>query len=58
MPRGLRVNVVSPPWISETLAALSMDPKQGISAEACAKAYVAAIEGKYQGQTLDARKFV
>jgi NAD(P)-dependent dehydrogenase (short-subunit alcohol dehydrogenase family) len=58
MPRGLRVNVVSPPWISETLAALNMDPSQGISAEACAKAYVAAIEGKYQGQTLDARKFV
>jgi NAD(P)-dependent dehydrogenase (short-subunit alcohol dehydrogenase family) len=58
MPRGLRVNVVSPPWISETLAALNMNPSQGISAEACAKAYVAAIEGKYQGQTLDARKFV
>jgi len=37
---------------------LKMDPSQGISAEACARAYVAAIEGKYQGQTLDARKFV
>ncbi|HWT85814.1 MAG TPA: hypothetical protein VN177_08580 [Myxococcales bacterium] len=40
------------------MAALNMDPSQGISAEACAKAYVAAIEGKYQGQTIDARKFV
>jgi NAD(P)-dependent dehydrogenase (short-subunit alcohol dehydrogenase family) len=37
MPRGLRVNLVSPPWISETLTALKMDPSQGISAEACAK---------------------
>jgi NAD(P)-dependent dehydrogenase (short-subunit alcohol dehydrogenase family) len=58
MPRGLRVNLVSPPWISETLTALKMDPSQGISAEACAKAYVAAVEGKQNGQTLDARKFV
>ena len=54
----MRVNVVSPPWISETLTALNMDPSLGITAAACAKAYVAAIEGKYQGQTLDARKFV
>jgi NAD(P)-dependent dehydrogenase (short-subunit alcohol dehydrogenase family) len=58
MPRGLRVNLVSPPRISETLTALKMDPSQGISAEACAKAYVAAVEGKQNGQTLDARKFV
>jgi len=58
MPRGLRLNLVSPPWISETLAAFKMDPSAGIPAAACAKAYVAAIEGKYQGQILDARKFV
>jgi NAD(P)-dependent dehydrogenase (short-subunit alcohol dehydrogenase family) len=57
MPRGLRVNVVSPPWISETLVQLNMDPSVGIAAAAAAKAYVAAIEGKYQGETLDARKF-
>ena len=58
MPRGLRVNVVSPPWISETLKALNMAPSLGITAAACAKAYVAAIEGNSNGQTLDARKFV
>ncbi len=57
LPRGLRLNVVSPPWITETLIALKMDPKGGIPAAACAKAYVAAVEGKHQGQTLDARKF-
>jgi len=57
MPRRIRLNLVSPPWISETLAALKMDPSGGIPAAACAKAYVAAVEGKHQGQTLDARRF-
>lgn len=57
LPRGLRVNVVSPPWISETLVALKMDPAGGIPAAACAKAYVAAVEGSDQGKTLDARTY-
>lgn len=55
LPRGLRVNVVSPPWITETLVALKMDPKIGIPAADCAKAYVAAVEGRDTGKTLDAR---
>lgn len=57
LPRGLRLNVVSPPWISETLAALKMDPKGGIPAAACAKAYVAAVDGRDRGRTLDAREY-
>ena len=57
-PRGLRVNAISPPWIIETLLALHMDPAQGISADDAAKAYVAAVEGTYQGQTLDCRRFL
>lgn len=57
-PRGLRVNVISPPWITETLLALEMDPAQGIPADDAAKAYVAAVEGTYQGQTLDCRRFL
>jgi NAD(P)-dependent dehydrogenase (short-subunit alcohol dehydrogenase family) len=57
LPRGLRLNVVSPPWMTETLLALKMDPSVGIPAAACARAYVAAVEGKAQGETLDARKF-
>jgi NAD(P)-dependent dehydrogenase (short-subunit alcohol dehydrogenase family) len=57
LPRHLRLNVVSPPWISETLVALKMDPKGGIPAAACAKAYVASVEGKDTGKTLDARKY-
>jgi len=57
MPRGIRLNVVSPPWITETLKALKMDPSGGLPAAVCAKAYLAAIEGDRQGQTLDARRF-
>jgi NAD(P)-dependent dehydrogenase (short-subunit alcohol dehydrogenase family) len=57
LPRGLRLNVVSPPWISETLAAMKMDPKAGIAAAACAKAYLAAVEGNGRGRTLDAREY-
>ena len=57
LPRGLRINVVSPPWISETLTKLGMQVPGAISAEACARAFVAAVEGRYQGQTLDARRF-
>jgi len=56
LPRGLRINVVSPPWIKETLVALKMDPSPGLPAAACAKAYLAAVEGRHQGETLDARE--
>lgn len=56
--RGLRVNVVSPPWVKETLEKLEMDPAPGLAADDVAKAYVAAVEGKAQGQTLDPAEFV
>jgi NAD(P)-dependent dehydrogenase (short-subunit alcohol dehydrogenase family) len=52
-PRGIRVNVVSPPWVSETLAKMGMDPKDGLPAAEVAKAYVAAVEGSDNGRTLD-----
>jgi NAD(P)-dependent dehydrogenase (short-subunit alcohol dehydrogenase family) len=51
-PRGIRVNVVSPPWVSETLAAMGMDPKHGLPADTVAKSYVAAIEGAMKGETI------
>jgi len=51
-PRGIRVNVVSPPWVSETLQAMGQDPKHGLPADTVAKAYVAAIEGSMKGETL------
>jgi NAD(P)-dependent dehydrogenase (short-subunit alcohol dehydrogenase family) len=40
----IRVNVVSPGWISETLAALGMDPARGVPAAEAALAYVRAME--------------
>ena len=55
LPRRLRVNVVSPPWIAETLVALKMDPRLGIPAAVAARAYVAAVEGTATGATIDAR---
>jgi NAD(P)-dependent dehydrogenase (short-subunit alcohol dehydrogenase family) len=51
--RGIRVNVVSPPWVTETLEKLGMDRSWGLSAETVAKAYVAAVEGAQQGATIE-----
>lgn len=57
-PRGLRVNVVSPPWVTETLVKLGMDPSNGLPADDVARAYVAAVEGTETGQILDPARFV
>jgi NAD(P)-dependent dehydrogenase (short-subunit alcohol dehydrogenase family) len=51
-PRGIRVNVVSPPWVSETLEAMGQDPKHGLPAATVAKSYVAAVEGAMKGETI------
>ena len=45
MPRGIRLNVISPGWVRETLADLGMDPSDGITAAEVAQAYVQAVEG-------------
>ncbi len=55
LPRGLRINAVSPPWIADTLKAIGRDPSAGISAATAAKAYVASVEGKQTGAVLDPR---
>lgn len=57
MPRGVRINVVSPPWVNETLAAMGMKGVSGLPAAAVARAYVESVEGKRNGEVLDARKF-
>ena len=53
-PRHIRVNVVSPGWVLETLADLGMDTEQGTSAETVAKAYLQALEGSGTGEVIDA----
>ena len=51
-PRGIRVNVVSPPWVSETLQAMGQDPKGGLPASVVARAYVGSVEGKATGAVI------
>jgi NAD(P)-dependent dehydrogenase (short-subunit alcohol dehydrogenase family) len=55
-PRGIRVNVVSPPWVTETLKALGMDPSGGLPAATVARSYVRAVEGTDTGQVLEPAK--
>jgi NAD(P)-dependent dehydrogenase (short-subunit alcohol dehydrogenase family) len=57
MQRGVRVNVVSPPWVKETLRARKMDEAHGMAAEDVAKAYVAAVEGRANGEVLETAHF-
>jgi len=58
LPRGIRINAVSPPWVRETLLALKMDPSPGMPAATVARAYLASIEGTATGQIIDPRKVV
>jgi len=58
MPRGIRVNVVSPPWVKETLEALEMDSSQGMPAQEVAQAYWASLHGTRSGLVINARDFV
>lgn len=53
MPRSLRINVVSPPWVSETLTAMGRDPGGGLAAARVARAYVESVEGAASGATLE-----
>jgi hypothetical protein len=47
------VNVVSPPWVSETLSKLGMDAKGGLPASTVAQAYVRAVETSVTGQVIE-----
>jgi len=52
-PMGIRINVVSPPWVTETLQALSMDPNLGKPAAQVAQAYLKSIEGQGTGEVIE-----
>ena len=54
-PRDIRVNVVSPPWVAETLEAMGEDPEGGLPAATVAQAYRRSLEGDMTGETIDAR---
>jgi NAD(P)-dependent dehydrogenase (short-subunit alcohol dehydrogenase family) len=53
LPRGIRINVVSPGWVSETLAALGRDPAEGLPAVKVAEAYVRSVESRRSGELLE-----
>jgi NAD(P)-dependent dehydrogenase (short-subunit alcohol dehydrogenase family) len=55
-PRGIRVNVVSPGWVSTTLAAMGQDPSRGITPDEVARVYVASVTGRETGAVLPALK--
>lgn len=51
-PRGIRVNIVSPGWVAETLVAMKRDPSSGMPAAKVALGYVRAVEGRMTGETI------
>ncbi len=53
-PRGIRVNVVSPPWVTETLIEMgSTDLSYGLPAATVARAYVRSVTGTDTGQVIE-----
>jgi NAD(P)-dependent dehydrogenase (short-subunit alcohol dehydrogenase family) len=51
--RGVRVNVVSPGWVKESRVRFGMDPTSGKAAADVARAYVEAVEGSMNGNTIE-----
>lgn len=54
---GVRLNAVSPIYVTETAVAMGMGPSGTMSASETAKAYQAALSGTMTGQILDVRDF-
>jgi NAD(P)-dependent dehydrogenase (short-subunit alcohol dehydrogenase family) len=55
-PRGIRVNVVSPGWVTDTLAAMGQDASSGVTPEEVARVYVASVTGDDTGAVLPAMR--
>lgn len=51
-PRGIRVNVVSPPWVTETLVARGQPAHGSVPVATVAAAYAQSVEGTASGQVL------
>ena len=54
---GIRINAVSPIFVTETARAMGMDTADTMSAAETARAYQASVEGDMTGQTLDVRDY-
>jgi NAD(P)-dependent dehydrogenase (short-subunit alcohol dehydrogenase family) len=58
LEKGVRLNVVSPVWVRETLVALGRDPAEGLPAATVARAYLAGVTGSMRGKVLDVRDYI
>jgi NAD(P)-dependent dehydrogenase (short-subunit alcohol dehydrogenase family) len=57
LPRGIRINAVSPGWVRETLIALGMDPGGAMLADQMAFAYVESVESRRNGEIIETSAF-
>ena len=57
LERGVRVNVVSPVWVQETLLAMGRKTAEGMPAALVARAYVASVTGTMKGTVLDVNDY-
>ena len=57
LEREVRVNVVSPVWVQETLLAMGHRELEGMPAALVARAYVASVTGTMKGQVLDVNDY-
>jgi len=53
LPRGIRINTVSPGWVAETLRKLGHRSEGGTPAATVARAYVEAVEGEANGSVIE-----
>lgn len=58
LERGVRVNVVSPVWVQETLLAMGRKTAEGMPAALVARAYMASVTGTMKGSVLDVNDYV
>lgn len=53
LPRGIRINAVSPGWVAETLRRMGHPPDGGTPAATVARAFVEAIDGSETGTIIE-----
>jgi NAD(P)-dependent dehydrogenase (short-subunit alcohol dehydrogenase family) len=55
LPRGIRINAVSPRWVKQTMTRMGMDPTSGMAPADVARTYVSVLEGNMNGQVVEAK---
>ena len=58
LERSVRVNIVSPVWVQETLLAMGRSTAEGMPAALVARAYLASVTGTMKGSVLDVNDYV